>query len=416
MKPRTIDGAQTLKGFDPQLPQVWTNPYPHYDLYRGEDPVHWTQEAERGDAGVWYVFRYRDVIAARKNSAFSRRYRHSRLSKRPLPDYMQPYSEMLGNWMVEMDAPDHTRLRGFVSKAFTARRVGGLRTKLHEFAHDLLVAAERRGRLDVVHDYAYPIALTTIADLLGAPREDGHLFKSWSMDFAALENQKPTVYLYQKASEAMLSFSEYLRRIRRDAEPGSSAGLVGALLTAEEQGCRITEDEFVGTCMLLLFAGHETTANLIGNSVQTLLLHPDQFALLLEEPSLVGSAVEEVLRFESPVQTVSIGHAIEETEVGGRTIGVGQKAIAAFGSANRDPEAFKHPHRFDITRSSVHHTAFGTGLHSCLGNALARLEAQVALSVLLERMPSIRLCDNKSCWKEGLMLRGLSTLPVEWAS
>ncbi|ACY13420.1 cytochrome P450 [Haliangium ochraceum DSM 14365] len=403
----------TIAHFNPQRADVWTDPYPWYEQYRREDPVHWTLDAERGDAGVWYVFRHEDVLAARVNLSLSRRYRHASLMKKQLPSYMKPYSDMLGYWMVEMDAPDHTRLRSLVNKAFTPRMIAPLGHHIRASVNALLDRAAETRELDLIGEFAYPLTLRTIAGVLGAPPEDWPRFKQWSVVFAALENRVPTIELYKQASAAMVEFAAYLRELfhRRRGEPLGD-DIVSTLIQAEEHDSVLEENEFIGTCMLLLFAGHETSTNLIGNAFYTLLKHPEQLALLRSEPARVPSVVEEVLRYESPVQTVSIGHAIEPTAIGGREILPGQKVITAFGSANRDPEVFAEPDRFDITRDAKRHCAFGTGFHNCLGNQLARLEAQIALEALLERLPDLRLSGPEPQFKEGLMLRGLDQIAV----
>ncbi|ATB27517.1 cytochrome P450 [Melittangium boletus] len=400
-----------VEHFNPQPREVWSNPYPWYQRYRSLDPVHWTLAAERGDAGVWYVFRYEDALAIRAHPCLSRKYRHDRLAEQEIPPAMKPYSDKLRHWMVEMDAPHHTRLRSLTTKHFTSRTVERLRPKLEGLSNYLIDRVLAAGRMDVVGQFAYPMALLTITEMLGMPREDAALFKSWSLTFTAIENRRPTLDLYQRASDAVLEFDAYLKKAIAERRKAPGDDVLSTLVMARNDE-QLTDDEVIGTCMLMLFAGHETTVNILGNSVLTLLRNPEQLQLLRAHPELMESAVEDLLRYESPVQSVSNGHASEDFELGGKTIRKGQKVITVFGSANRDPEVFPDPDRLDITRQANRHMAFGMGAHNCLGAPLARLEMRVALETLLRRLPNLRLLSETANWKEGLMLRGLDSLPV----
>ncbi|MER6916133.1 cytochrome P450 [Streptomyces sp. NPDC000594] len=414
----TATPAQAPSGdagtFDLTDPAVWADPYPVYDRFRAADPVHGLRPAS-GGPGVWYVFRHHDVLTVRRDRRLSRAARHRRLSALPAPPpSLLRYSERLSHWMVEHDAPDHGRLRAVVADLFRPAAVRTLAVRTRALAGELLDTIAPYGRADLMSSFAFPLPLLVISEVIGLPRTDRPLLLRWSRTFSELENLRPTRARYEEAAAAIDAFDAHLRallhRRLRTPRDDDAAGRVAA---AHQSGV-LTEDEAVGTLMLLVFAGHETTANLIGNGVHTLFRNPDQLALLRARPELLASAVEEMLRYESPVQTVSVGHVTEPIALGGRTLLPGDRVMPVLGSANRDPSVFRDPERFDITRDDLRHVAFGTGLHTCLGSVLARAEGHAALSVLLGRLPGLRPGPDPAYWREGLLTRELATLPVEF--
>jgi len=315
--------------------------------------------------------------------------------------------------MVELDEPDHTRLRSAVSRSFAPEAVRKLQPRVQVIAAELLDSIQGIGFTDVITSFALPLPLLVMCEIVGLPRDDYAIILDWSRTFSDVENQKPTFPLYNKASKAMLAFSDYLRTLASKRKDTPEDDLISQLAGATKDKI-MTEDELVGTVMLLLFAGHETTANLIGNGVYTLLRHSDQLALLRNCAERAEAAVEEIIRYEGPVQSVSIGHLTEAMELGGQTMLPGDRLMAVLGSANRDEEVFERSEEFDITRNCRQHVGFGTGLHHCLGSILARVEAQIAIHSIFERFPNLRLVSQKPAWREGLITRGLTDLPVTY--
>jgi cytochrome P450 len=315
-----------------------------------------------------------------------------------------------------MDPPNHTRLRGLVSKAFTPRTVEGLRPKIEAVVEDLLDRQADHAGFDVVSAFAYQVPVLVICDLLGVPAEDRGRFGAWSAALArGLDNLTVTDSEFiMHGNEAAAGLTDYFRQLvaKRRRQPG--ADLLSGLIAAEEAGDRLSEDELLATCVLLFFAGHETTVNLIGNGVLALLRHPAELQRLRDKPGLIGGAVEELLRYDSPVQRT--GRVAEEAlELNGRRYQPGDRVSLLVGAANRDPEQFSDPDRLDITRSNAgQHLSFAAGIHYCVGAPLARLEAQIAIGALLRRAPRLRLVTETPAWRATFVLRGLQALEVAW--
>lgn len=312
-----------------------------------------------------------------------------------------------------MDPPDHTRLRGLVSKAFTPRMVRSLEPLASAVVEELLAARAREGAMDVVEDLAYPLPVRIICEMLGVPHEDHVVFRGWSRQLA--RSLDPDFMIPAEEAErrdrAVEEFRTYMQDLvaRRRGDLGDD--LLSGLIAAEEEGDKLTTDELLGTTILLLIAGHETTVNLIANGVLQLLRHPEQLQRLREDPALARSAVEEVLRYDPPVQLTG-RIALEPIRFRSFSLEPREFAVALIGSANRDPEAFEDPDRFDITRESSHHIAFGAGIHFCLGAQLARLEGRIALTAVARRLTGIELAREPLDYKENLVLRGLGALPI----
>jgi pimeloyl-[acyl-carrier protein] synthase len=320
---------------------------------------------------------------------------------------------MASKWILFRDPPDHTRLRALVSAAFTPRIVQALAPRIADIAEGLLDEVEPTGSFDLIRDYAFPLPVIVIAELLGIPPQDRMRFRDWSIALGAAIDLRTSPDVYVAASEATGEVTAYLREIvaERRAEPRED--LVSALIAAESEGGPLDEEELIAMCVLLLVAGHETTVNLIGNGVLALLRHPEQLELLRSRPDLYDGAVEELLRFDSSVQ-FTFRYAREDIELRGRSISRGEQVGLVLGSANRDPERFSDPDRLDVTRASLHHLAFGMGIHFCLGAPLARLEARLALETLFRRLPGLRLVEEPLRWRPGIGFRGLEALPLRW--
>ena len=409
-------GAQTEAAapplFNPFDPEFRTNPYPVYQRLRTEAPVH------QGQFGGWVLSRFAECEAVlgdhRRFSSDGRNSEayHEFVAQR---GGLTPEEQALeaSRPFLFRDPPDHTRLRGLVSKAFTPRRVEALRPRIQQIVDELIDTVGGGGSMDVIEDLAYPLPVTVICEMLGVPVEDHGRFKEWSRELA--RSLDPEFVLPQEVIErrnqAVLSFREYFGSLIERRREAPRDDLISALIAVEEQGEVLTHQELLSTLTLLLVAGHETTVSLIGNGVLALLRHPDQMEMLRDNPSLARSAVEEVLRYDPPVQFDG-RTAVEDVEIDGVTVRKGQEVVLLLGSANRDPAQFPDPDRLDITRADNRHLAFGYGIHFCLGAPLARVEGQIALGTLARRLRGLELLTDRPEYKENIVLRGLRALPV----
>jgi cytochrome P450 len=390
----------TQTRFNPFAAEVMADPYPYYRRMREQDPVHWNDQIR-----AWFLTRHADVSELLRDDRFSA---DRTLSERYLPP--PPHRERPSRSMLVVDPPDHTRLRGLVNKAFTPRMVEQLRPRIVAIAADLLDRARPATSMDLVTDFAYPLPVVVIAEMLGVPPQDRLRFQEWSAVLVRGLDPILEPAVHEQVFDARDALTGYLRLVVADRRREPREDLISALIAAEEHGDVLSEGELLAMCNLLLVAGHETTVNLIANSVLTLLQHPDQRERLRREPGLARAAVEELLRFTSPVQWTG-RVAIEEVQIDGRTVQPLQSVVGILAAANRDPAVFADPDRLDLGRDPNPHHAFGRGIHFCLGAPLARLEAQVALPMLLERFPGMRLAGEpvgRPTW----VLRGLQHLPV----
>lgn len=389
-------------------PEVLGNPYPLYTRLREEAPVLWDPYLH-----AWVVTRYRDVIEVFQRMSAERTPSPARLAELGLGE-VGPIARVMVRQMLFMDPPEHTRVRSLAAAAFTPRRVEKLRDRIQDVAEQLVSAVVDKGSMELMEDIANPLPAIVTAEMFGLPSGDHVMLKDWSQDFAEMlgnfQHNPGRAARVLASLESMLQyFSEAVRR--ESSHP--STGLLNGLATAEVNGERLTEEEVVANLIVTLVGGQETTTNLIGNGLLTLLRHPDELQRLREDLSLMPSAVEEMLRFESPSQhTARI--APEDTELGGQTIGKRDAVIAVMGAANRDPDRFPDPDRLDLARSDNRHLAFAWASHFCFGAPLARLEGQIVLTTLLSRMPEIRLRSANVTWRANLGLRGLSELPLDF--
>jgi pimeloyl-[acyl-carrier protein] synthase len=401
-----MTGTTPALEFNPFLPEVHADPYPLYHRLRTEDPVH------RSGSGLWVLTRYADVVAVLRDPRMSsdpRRSAQSQLLARDT-DGQYPWQDGAPS-MLFLDPPDHTRLRTLVNKAFTPAAIGRLRARVEELAERLLDRVAGAGEMDLVDDFAYPLPVTVICELLGVPAQDQTRFRVWSSALVHLLDPLVAEDAFQRALEARTALRGYLGALVAERRAHPADDLLTALVAAEDEGHRLSEAELVSMCLLLLIAGHETTVNLIANGTLALLAHPAERARLAADPGLAASAVEELLRYDSPVQLVG-RHLLADLEVGGRPLRQGETVIAVLGAANRDPAQFPDPDRLDLSRSPNRHVAFGGGIHFCLGATLARMEAQVALTALLRRFPDLAPGDSPPTWRDTVTLRGLASLPL----
>jgi len=389
-------------------PEVLADPYPLYARLRGEDPVHWDPFLH-----AWIVTRYSDVLTVLHDYSADRTPTPEQLTAMGL-SHLTPIAKVMVRQMLFMDAPAHTRLRGLASVAFTPRRIEVLRAHIQEIADRLLDSAVPSGRMDLMAQFANPLPAIVTAEMLGVPAEDHERLKLWSADFAEmLGNFQHNPDRVPRVLRSVEEMTEYFRGAIADQRRTPREGLVRSLLTAEVDGDRLSEEEVIANCIVTMVGGQETTTNLIGNGVLTLLRHPPELERLREDPSLSASAVEELLRYESPSQHTA-RMAPSDRELGGRPIRKRQAVIAVMGAANRDPERFPDPDRLDLSRQPNRHVAFGWAAHFCFGAPLARMEGQIAFDTLLRRLPELRLAPGPLEWRENLGLRGLKSLPVSF--
>jgi cytochrome P450 len=389
------------------------NPYPFYAWLRAEAPVYRVTLPDKQSA--WLVTRYDDVAAVLKDERFLLNRLNAmsgdqRARQHWTPEFLKP----LGRNLLQVDAPDHTRLRGLVHRAFTPRLVEKMRDRVQSISNDLLDAAQERGQMDLIRDFALPLPVAIIADMLGVPPEDRYKFHRWS---SATVSSTASTWGMLRFIPNMLAFLNYIRRLIKTRRANPQEDLTTALIEVKEADAQLSEDELVAMIFLLLVAGHETTVNLIGNGTLALLEHRDQMEKLQNDPSLIKTAVEELLRYASPVEMASPRYACEDLTIQSVTIPSGTLVHAVIASANRDERRFPNPSTLDIRREPNHHLAFGQGIHYCLGAPLARLEGQIAINTLLSRMPDLRLAAPIGAlrWRKGIILRGLESLPVAFA-
>jgi cytochrome P450 len=405
----------TTRKYDLYTDRFRAETYATFERMRTEDPV-FCQPGIDGETMLWFVTRHDDAVAVLLDD--ERFVRDPALAL--TPDELEVFSSgmpdaiaFIDTHMLNKDGDDHRRLRRLVTKAFTPRMVEQLRPRIQEIADELIDAVEARGEMELVDEFAFPLPITVIAELLGIPVADRDSFRRWTN---AIITPALTPEDVAQFTEAIDEFVAYLRELfdRRATTPG--ADLISALLQVEERGDTLSEQELFSMVVLLIIAGHETTVSLIGNAVLALLEHPEQRAELQSDPERMSHAIEELLRYDSPVERTLSRWAATDVELGGQTIRRGEGVIVILGSANRDPSRFTDPDTLDFAREDVKHIAFGRGSHYCLGAPLARLEAEVALRTLLRRLPGLRLAApvEELSWRPVPLFRSLASLPVAW--
>jgi cytochrome P450 len=393
-----------MSAFNPMDPEFLADPYPTYHRLRDEDPVH------HSPMDFWVLTRYEDVAAVLRDPRFIKEPIVSMVAAR----FGVSAPPGMGLSMLDRDPPDHTRLRSLVSKAFTPRVVEGLRPRIQKMVDELITRAEAVGTMDLIEEFAYPIPVNVICEMLGVPVEDHERFKGWSLDIArGLDSVwlPPESEIPKRSGAARHAIGDYMRGLIAERRASPRGDLLSALIAAEEAGDKLSEDELIATCILLLIAGHETTVNLIGNGTLALLRHPEELRRLRETPGLITSAVEELLRYDGPVQRTARITSTAVT-IGGRTIPKGEMVMPFIGAADRDPTQFPDPDRLDLGRADNRHIAFGWGIHFCLGAPLARVEGQIAIDTLVRRLPGLALVNDEPEHRQSLTLRGLKALPV----
>jgi cytochrome P450 len=396
-------------GFDPWSPAFVAHPYEVYARLRTEAPVAWFEPTKQ-----WLVSRHVDVSALLRDRRLGRSYLHlgghEDFGHPADPPELAPFWHLIRNGMLDREPPDHTRLRRLVSKAFTPRRVTELAPTVQRIADAVVDDLLAAGGGDLIATVAEPLPVTVIAELLGVPESDRHQLRPWSADICGMYELNPSAQAQRTAVTACEEFSEYLRGLARFRRTHPADDLITAMVQVQDEGDRLTEDELIGTCVLLLNAGHEATVNVTGNGWWSLFRNPGQLAALRTDPGLLPTAVEELMRYDTPLQMFE-RWVLEDMTWGGVDLAKGTEIALLFGSANHDPEVFEDPGRLDLARVDNPHISFGAGIHFCLGAPLARLELELSFGTLLRRVPRLELATEPE-WKAGYIIRGLKELLV----
>ena len=396
-------------GFAPDDPAFIADPYPVYRRLRDEHPVLWNP-----DTGQWLISRHADVNRLLRDRRLGRTYlhqaTHAEFGRPEPPAWHGPFHELNDAGMLDREPPDHTRLRRLVTRAFTPRTVESMRGRIGTLVDELIDEFGGAGEVDLIADFIEPLPVTVIAELLGIPEADRHLLRPWSADICLMYELNPPDASAHKAVEASLEFGAYLRDLLTDRRARPGDDLISGLAAVVDDGDTLTETELIATCVLLLNAGHEASVNGAGNGWWTLFRHPDALARLRAEPALLPTAIEELLRFDTPLSLFE-RWVLEPIEVEGVTIPRGGEVALLFGSANRDPAAFAAVDELDLARDPNPYLSFGAGIHYCLGAPLAKLELGIAFGTLLRRVPRLELVESPR-WKTTFVLRGLESLRV----
>jgi unspecific monooxygenase len=401
-----------MAAFDPWDPAFLADPYPAYAELRARGRVHYYEPTNQ-----WLVPHHADVSALlrdrRLGRTYQHRFSHEEFGRTPPPPEQEPFHTLNDHGMLDLEPPDHTRIRRLVSKAFTPRTVERLKPYVETLAGELVDGLVRRGGGDLLAEVAEPLPVAVIAEMLGVPESDRAPLRPWSADICGMYELNPSKETAAKAVRASVEFSDYLRELiaERRKEPGDD--LISGLIAAHDEGDRLTEQEMISTCVLLLNAGHEATVNATVNGWWTLLRHPDQLAALRADHSLVPAAIEELMRYDTPLQLFE-RWVLDEIEIDGTVIPRGAELALLFGSANRDPAVFTEPDRLDLTRAENPHISFSAGIHYCIGAPLARIELAASMRALLERAPTLSLASEPKR-KPNFVIRGLEGLEVEIA-
>ncbi len=392
-------------------PQFKANPYPFYARLREEAPAYRAKISRR--ESIWLLTRYDDVVTLLKDERFGKdRFKAMTTEQQSKMPWLPPVVRPLARNMLDMDPPDHTRLRSMVHKAFTPRLVEQLRGRMQTICDDLLDRVEKQGSMEVIRDYTSPLPTTIITEMLGIPPEDRPMFQRWSHKVVTIATSTDVLRVLPQ----LWLFLRYLRKLfdKRRVDPRDD--LISALIQTEEAGDTLSQDELLAMVFLILIAGQETTVTLLANSIFELIRHPEEQEMLRRDPSLLKPALEEMLRYAGPVDIASERFTREDVTIAGVTIPRGEKVSPVITSANRDEAYFKNADILDITRDPNRHLGFGQGIHYCVGAPLARLEWMIAIETLLRRMPNLRLATSPESlqWRRGLFVRGLKTIPVSF--
>jgi cytochrome P450 len=381
--------------------------YRAYRRFREQDPVHCERSEDPESPDHWYVFRHADAVATLTDDLLGKRPPATPAAQAP----RGPYSELVSRWFLLLDPPEHGQLRSSLAHAFCPSVVQRMRPRVEALSNELLDRAAARGCMDLIADYAFPLPIEVMAELLGLRREARSRLRQWSLTLAEAIDCDRTPAALARADRAVGDIRRYFRAMLRERRARPSEDLLSALVSPSASHAPLGDGDIVANTMLLVFAGHETTTNLIGNGILALLQNPDQLELLRGQPERIAGAIEELLRYDAPIQLTT--RIVQRDHVlAGARMRQGDRVQVLLGSANRDPEVFRNPDRLDVTRTDVRHLAFGLGSHYCLGAALGRLEGEVALAALIRRFPRMRLASERVDWRRSVVFRGLERLPL----
>ncbi len=399
----------TTVKLDPRDPAFYTNPYPYYDELRAKAPVFYWEEYD-----IWCLTRWHDVDALLRNRKFGRTVLHMRTREEmgwdPIPDRVQDFYDVELYSLLELEPPEHSRIRGLVQKAFMARQINHMRGRIADICDRLLDKMEDEAEVDVLSAYASTLPVSVIAEMLGVPLDMTDHLLDWSHAMVRMYQMGCTEADQDKAIVATRAFVSYLRDLIEERRKAPQDDLISQLVQVTEEGDRLTVDEMISTCILLLNAGHEATVNVMGNGLLALLKHPDQMAAWREDPGLTYTAIEELLRYDTPLHLFN-RYSLADVEVAGQHFPFGSKIALLLGAANRDPAAFTNPNQLDLGREVNQHVSFGGGVHYCLGAPLARLELDLSLPMLLKRFPKMELAQEPT-WQNSYHFHGLDALHV----
>ena len=401
--------------FNPFLPEFRTNPYLMYHRLRSENPIN-----RSSFGGDWVVTRYQDVKTILRDRRVSSHDRPNSIAQKS--KYLQnqgknlnALAEASNKFLFYTNPPSHTRLRRLVSQAFSPIAIERMRPQIQTIVDGYLKKARNQGKIDIIADFAEPLPVQVIARMLGIPPNDARdRVHQWAQILSRILDSLVSLEEYEAMNKAIEEFQDYLRDLIAQREKDPQDDLISYLIAARDDNDKLSQYEVLSTCIVLFMAGEETTINTIGNGMLALLHHPEQMEKLKKEPEIIQMAVEEILRYDSPVQITS-RLASETLEIGGHTIEKGERILLFLGAANRDPAQFPDPDRFDILRQENQHLAFGDGIHRCLGAALARLQAEIAIISLVQQLPNLELASDKLEWRKNMVLRGVRTCPVKFS-
>jgi pimeloyl-[acyl-carrier protein] synthase len=404
------EAGKPLK-FNPFDAEFRANPYPIYHRFRSESPIH---RISNFTGNEWLLTSYAYVKAVLNDLRFCADDLPDRLKQKSF--YLKQEGEFetlrqtISSWLFFLNPPHHSTLRGVVGKAFSPGVVENMRPQVQKIVDELIDSVQEDGVMDIIHDLACPLPATVTAMMLGMPIEERDKLAQWAHDLFRVFDQPLSLEVYKHLNQVSLEFKEFISELIKEREKSPKEDLLSHLIAAKKQGGKLNDEELMGFCAMLFSVGQETTENFIGNSMLALLRHPDQLQRLKQEPTIINSAVEELLRYDSPVQLVA-RVATEDVEIGGKTIKAGDRVHLSLGAANRDPAEFAEPDCIQLNRKH-NSIPFGSGIHYCLGGALARLQGQVAIGTLIRRFPELKLNTDKLEWRSNIVLRGLKTLPV----
>ena len=397
--------------FNPFNPKFHSNPYPLLDRLRQEDPIH------KSIFGTWIITRYADAVSILNDKRFNVDNLPERLQLKSAylkEGDLQTLSQTIDQWFLFLNPPDHTRLKRLVTPSFSPNAVDAIRQKIQAIADDLLGKVKQKGEMDIIKDLASPLSALIIAEIFGLPKEDYEKLIYWSSEEFFILQQPWSLEAYQHQNQVMIENKEYLVEKVAERKKQPNDGLISYLINQKDIENQLTEEEIISTCILINTGAQDSTRSLIGNGILALLSHPESLVYLQQNPKEIKNAVEEFVRYDSPIQSVA-RRPIEDVEIAGKIIPSGDTVIVHIGAANRDPEEFTNPNQLDFTRRN-RHLAFGGGIHHCLGIFLAKLEAQIAINTLIQNLPDICINTDKLEWHESIALRGLKKLPVKFTN